>query len=460
MSQNKNRKVETSYSKNKYDKNTYDVYQIISAYVVDFYYNHLYAEGTKLKYDGKVPSITIGYKHVVLRFISVIDQNSKTYKVQFYTRLLEGILDFFKTFSGDVLTMSDCINKITEQFIPSDYFPHFDADQKRNVLRNVLINSMKSFSRLATNEFIVFIIDKHDDPDSIELLKEKMMDCLFLQREEMYNTFLNSTQKKSEVVDKDLAVKMQQDIKKISKENDTLIQENKKLKEENHTIKNNSMLLLDKYKELLKRYKSIKEQMANLRERQTQPIDDLIIDYSAVNSPEQIEEQSEISVQDMNTLLDRHTKKPTVVQPKSSQPLQAKPVPKKSDSNADKTTVEVKGGKNIKQKSERILFDTVEDSQSETTSESEISEDEKPAKRSIGSKIIKDDNNLLSDSNFDVLSEEKQTPKPNKNNQVDEKEQMDQISEKLKSKPPVKTESRIKSSKNILGDEPSIGDVY
>ena len=84
--------------------------------------------------------------------------------------------------SFSALTISDCINKITKEFVPTDYYNSLDMDQKRNILRAILTNAIKDFSKIIANDYIMLIIDKHDDIDNVNLLKDKIIDCLFIQR--------------------------------------------------------------------------------------------------------------------------------------------------------------------------------------------------------------------------------------------------------------------------------------
>ena len=55
--------------RNNYSKKTLDTFEILAAYFIDIYYNHLYIEGNKLKTEKNVSSITEGYKHALNAFL-------------------------------------------------------------------------------------------------------------------------------------------------------------------------------------------------------------------------------------------------------------------------------------------------------------------------------------------------------------------------------------------------------
>jgi hypothetical protein len=180
-----------------------------------------------MKNDKMTPvtSVTEGYKHAVLAFISAIDSKSKTYKAKHYNQLLVGINEFFTTWTSfGTLSLSDCINKIVVEFIPVDYYGGLSKDQKRATLRSIITSSIKEFSRIVIKEFIGPIIDNHEEQANIEVLKERMVDLLIMEREKMYHAFLASTSgKKNETIDKSIAVRMQKEIKKLTKEKSELI---------------------------------------------------------------------------------------------------------------------------------------------------------------------------------------------------------------------------------------------
>ncbi len=266
MSNNNKKRI---LDRKSYPSRTISTYSVIGAYLVDIYYNHLYAEAIKFKNSGKASSITEGYKHAILAFISSIDSKSKIYKPKHYTSLLTGINEYFTIYTSySTLTIADCIDKITKEFIPEDYYSSLDKDQKRNILRGILINVIKEFTKSAATEFLSHIIDNHDDPTNIEVLKDKMIDLFLMEREAFYQKFLDSNVgKKAETVDKALAVRMQQEIKTLLHEK---VEAQHKATELEQTLSmRNEQLsqVIDKYKVLLAKTKSMNEEIQKLKEQ-------------------------------------------------------------------------------------------------------------------------------------------------------------------------------------------------
>lgn len=247
--------------RNKYSPRTISTYQVISAYVVNVYYNLLYAEAIKLKNAGSVSSITEGYKHTVFAFLSAIDSSyKKTYKPKSYNELLIDINKYFTACTSfETLTLADCINKITREFVPSDYFKSLSKDHKRNILRIVLTGTIKEFSKSVVRDYIGMIIDDHDEKDNIEVLKEKIVDILLMERESFYHKFLNKAAgRQSQQIDKGIAVKMQNEIKKLNNEKRGLLRNMSELKQTCDVRTKQLSQVISKYKKLVSNFKTLK----------------------------------------------------------------------------------------------------------------------------------------------------------------------------------------------------------
>lgn len=256
--------------RSKYPQRTISTYQIISAYIVDIYYNSLYAEAVKFKEGKKVSSVTEGYKHAVYRFLSVVDSSNRTnYNHKHYKSLLIGINKCFTMWTSfETLTLSDCIDKIVHEFVPDDYYESLDKDQKRNILRIVLIDVLTQFTKMAVCEFLHIIIDNHDEIANVEILKEKIVDILLMEREAFYHKFLSTKMsKKSEYVDKEIAVKMKNEIQLLLTENANLKTAKSTIENECIARKNQLSQVITKYKMLVKKYKGLKDEYEALLDK-------------------------------------------------------------------------------------------------------------------------------------------------------------------------------------------------
>ena len=203
------------FNKSQYSRTTISTYDLLASYFVDVYYNHLYAEAIKMMNDSSNPisSITEGYRHCVLAFITAIDNTTSYYKAKHYSNMLKEINEYFtKWTSFSTLSLSECINRIVKEFVPSDYFTSLNKDQKRNLLRRVLVNSIREFSKLVVQEYITNIIDNHNDKDNIVILKERLIELFILEREAIFTRFIDNS---NQTVDKGVAYKLRDELKNV-----------------------------------------------------------------------------------------------------------------------------------------------------------------------------------------------------------------------------------------------------
>jgi hypothetical protein len=207
--------------RSNYSVKTNETYEILSAYYVDIFYNHLYTEAKKLKAQSSVSSITEGYKHTLNAFLKGLN-NPKLYK-----KSLIGIHHYFINIGLASITFSRCVDKITAEFIPTDYFMSLTSTQKMGVLRMVINQSIKQFIKKIVDEHMVKIIDNHTDADNVRILQDVLIDCFIMEREGMYQRFIASqtTTNSGSSVNLIIAEKMQLEIKKLVKEKYTYLKQ-------------------------------------------------------------------------------------------------------------------------------------------------------------------------------------------------------------------------------------------
>jgi hypothetical protein len=429
--------------RNSYSPLTISTFSVIGAYVVDIYYNHTYAEAVKLKNSGKVASITEGYKHAVLAFMSAIDNQSKTYKPKYYTQLLTGINEYFTVWTSfSTLTVGDCIDRITKEFIPGDYYASLDKDQKRNILRLVLTNTIKEFTKCVIQEYLGSIIDNHDEPANVEALKDKMTDLLLMEREALYHRFLDSNSgKKAETVDKNLAVRMQQEIKTLGAEKVKLLRVNTDLESKLEMRNEQVSELLDKYKTLLRKFKGLKEEYAVLQTRLQAPEES---EYTrGYNDDDNDSEDLTLSREPMRG--GREYQQPPVQAPVPP-PVQLPPPPKakaprktppKKNTNTSNNTVE--SSVPSKQDMQELLNKHIKKSEPVQVEPPALTTTQQPQVLTITSSNSDDDN---------------EPPE-----HIDEPEEV--IQEKNLDRRTSSMKQSLNKIKRIdMGDEPSISDIY
>jgi hypothetical protein len=260
---------ERIFDRSTYSTNTITTYSIIAAYVVDIYYNHLYDKACILKNNGDVPSITEGYRHAVYALLSAIDNKSTTYKPKYYTDFLKGINQAFETWTNfGVLDLSECIFKITKEFVPKDYHRSLNKDQRRHILRSVITNTMREFSKAVISEYLNHIVDNYGDSTNIQLLQERFIDICLLERENCYTKFLSAqTGSATEKVDKHIVEKMRRELQTHIKEKLEYKKYSEHVTNEYKKVLIQLKKLYNKYRRMETEYKGLKKEHSLLKEK-------------------------------------------------------------------------------------------------------------------------------------------------------------------------------------------------
>lgn len=196
--------------RSNYERKTLDTYEILGAYFVDIYYNHLYNEGKKMRSANKVGTITEGFKHALQAFSAGID------KPRLYKKALSNLHTYYVSI-GLSISFSQCIERIAREFIPDMYYHSVSEEQKKRVLRIVIADANKRFIEELVTKYLPLVIDAHDDVDNIRVLQDCFIDILIIERELWSHKFL-APKRAGTSVDKSLMETMQKEIKTLYKE--------------------------------------------------------------------------------------------------------------------------------------------------------------------------------------------------------------------------------------------------
>lgn len=233
------------FDRNNYKKRTLDTFEILGAYFIDIYYNHLYIEAKRFRASGSVNSITEGYKVALTAFLNGVE-NPKHYK-----KTLVGIHSYFIASGMTSITFSECIERITEEFIPADYYSSVSKTQKTSILKLVITQSNRVLIEKIVRRFLDLIIDNHDEPANIRILQDEYIDILILEREGVYHRFISTQAKTPNTSTASIKMieSMQIEIKKLCNEKYELKQ----------TVTNLKKIILKKEFELRKSIETAEE---------------------------------------------------------------------------------------------------------------------------------------------------------------------------------------------------------
>jgi hypothetical protein len=234
------------FKRENYSTRALSTFEVIASFIVDLYYNHFYQEAKRIRIEGRVDSITDGYKHAIKAYLKSFESSES------YRKTIVGIHKYYYTttrFSS--ISFSECVNEIVKHFIPEDFFDSTTHQQRDGILRTVLINSVKQFSSdVLCSNLLDNLIDNHDEPGIVRRMQDKMVQALMFEREKMFQSIFTVTNKTKGGGEFTINMKIKTEMVKLVKEN--------------HALTGKYGRLKDKALELLNIVKTQKERLEKL----------------------------------------------------------------------------------------------------------------------------------------------------------------------------------------------------
>jgi hypothetical protein len=215
------------FKRGNYSKRALSTFEIVGSFIVDLYYNHFYQEAKKIRIDGRVESITDGYKHAIKAYINSFE-NPESYR-----KTIIGIHKYYYTTTRfGSISFAECVNEIVKHFIPDDFFESTTNQQRDGILRMVLMNAVKQFSSdILCSNLLDTLIDNHGEQGLVRRMQDKMVQSLMFEREKMFQKIFNVSNKPKGGGDFTVVMKMKSEVVKLVKENHILTSKYGRLKD-------------------------------------------------------------------------------------------------------------------------------------------------------------------------------------------------------------------------------------
>ena len=204
--------------KDRYNTEVLTVFECMSTYFADIFYNHLYKEAIIFKEDSKMPqifSITDGYKHALRAYGGAINKSN------FYKQSIKGIITQLQIEFGCMVTYRESISLIVNRFIPKSWI--ISSEEESKILRRIFKECSNNIIYQVAKDFIPLIIDQRN-AITIENLQDSFLQILLHQKENTeseLNIYIHNTSK-SPTLDVETMVRFKNEYKKILNENMTL----------------------------------------------------------------------------------------------------------------------------------------------------------------------------------------------------------------------------------------------
>lgn len=200
--------------------------------------------------DKTEDNITNCYRTAIIDYVKTSD-TTDFYKtlinsVHYYTRI--------STVYSDI-SFANCINLYTSLFVPDVYIRSLSDKQKHDVLSMILRESIKSFSDNLLSNYLILIIDEHQDQTNVSILQDAILKELISRRDISYSKFVKCETKAAK--------------KKPTKTLTSVIkssgQKYNKLKQVYNQTAKSRESYKNKYNELQGKYKTLVEQCKGLQ---------------------------------------------------------------------------------------------------------------------------------------------------------------------------------------------------
>lgn len=196
------------YDRSNYSIDTLSMFELVSSYFTNVFYNRLHSRAIDMKNDGTVPSITAGYKLTLNLLIKGLT------KPVYYSRTIKDIHDYMtKMTKYTTISYTMCVNKIVAEFIPTDYCSALNINQKTSILKSVINNINNTVIKKIVSHHLTSIIDNRT-PDNACIIKEAIIDTMLWERDVMYQKFISAqTKGNKQVITSEMKDKIEMELK-------------------------------------------------------------------------------------------------------------------------------------------------------------------------------------------------------------------------------------------------------
>lgn len=272
-----------------FNKRAISTFEIIGSFIVDLYYNHFYRESKRMRVEGRVDSITDGYRYAVSAYINSFNNPDS------YRKTVVGIHKYYYTTTRfSTISFSECVDEIVKHFIPVDFFDSTNSRQRDSVLHTVLLNSVKQFSSdVLCSNILKNLIDNHKDITVIRTMQDKMVESLIFERDKMFQKIFKVTNKPVENANYTIITNMKKEMVKLIKYNHTVTKKYNKLKE-NHMKIIELLNLKDSQLEEMKKLETERVNYSVFKKEEPQSINyskPMVVDNNHIEEKEEEKEK-------------------------------------------------------------------------------------------------------------------------------------------------------------------------
>lgn len=250
------------FGRKNLDPATEIIFKQLANYFANLFYNFGYASGKKLFADKKVNTVTDGYRHFCAALLSSVQKKDFTGDGS-YTHMLGSISEYCGKSTGLPVTRGKTIEDIFKCFVPSDMYEIIDIDAKRTFVRDMVLNLCTKIVNRIVNDNIVYIIDYHDNKETLLQLYNDIIDIFVAEREVTMAKFITG-KKIDTTIDMGYYNLLRAEYEKEVQQRHELSRQLYESQQQNKTLKHESIRLIEICRETERKNKTLKEDNSRL----------------------------------------------------------------------------------------------------------------------------------------------------------------------------------------------------
>ncbi len=226
---------------------TYRVFDILSTYLANTYYNGLVNTAKEYHAKGSRQTLTECYRLAITNYLVAFKSSENANKI---------LQDYYNYYSrcGDNLSFEECSLLIVKVCIPDEIFKHMGSQVRVTALMKIWVDTIQNITDLIYRYYISRILDDRSQiirDECIKNLRDEIVNILALGRDEIIADIYSSSRKhKGEKISKTASQRMKDTIHKLSAEKEQMQAEAEQMKQ----------IIRKQYKQM----KRIKEAYGNL----------------------------------------------------------------------------------------------------------------------------------------------------------------------------------------------------
>jgi hypothetical protein len=197
------------------DPKVISVFEIVSSYFVDCYFNHIW-HSARVNLAGGT-SLTDEYVRRIQAFITGAKNDPRC-----YSEVIKGVHSYFTgTTRFTALSFADFVDRIVGVCVPSEYFRQFSAQDKDELLSSVICDLVSNLAAGATKpDMLRRIIDNHTvAPEvTVRMLQDIAVGALIAKRASLHNKFLHKMGQARDSVPLDVVEDMKKALRRLVRE--------------------------------------------------------------------------------------------------------------------------------------------------------------------------------------------------------------------------------------------------